>query len=528
LRYLFEEYALDIGRRELRRATAVVPLTPQEFDLLAYLIHNRDRVVSKDDLIAAIWNDRSVSDSALTTRINAARSAIGDTGKAQRLIRTLPRRGIRFVGAVREEQQPGSLPAADTATKMLSPALTLPDGPSVAVLPFTISNLNGSWSYDYFSDGITEDIITELSRFSELFVIARNSSFRYRGTQVDLQQVSRDLGVRYVLRGSIRRSEDRVRISAQLIDALTATHRWADRYDRMLDDIFAVQEEVARTIVTTLSAHVRKAEAEHTMSKAPASWRAYDYYMRGADVLASYWSSVKVQELYEARRLLEHAITIDPAYARAYATLSTTFMIAWINPLDGDHLNPTALDRAHQLAGKAVQRDPNLPQAYASLCPVLATKRQHDAAIVAFEKATTLNPNYSDWRFAFALVLAGQPARAIQVLQALMRLDPFYGPLAPHWLGRAYYMLKQYPQALASLRECLVRAPNYRSVHLWLAATHVQLGQLEEAATEAAEVLRLDPRFTINGSARLMLTYRYEHDAEAVFDALRRAGLPEG
>jgi adenylate cyclase len=319
-----------------------------------------------------------------------------------------------------------------------------------------------------------------------------------------------------------------VRIAAQLIDALTGTHRWADRYDRKLEDIFAVQEEVARSIVTTLAAHVRKAEAEHTMLKPPASWKAYDYYMRGADVLASYWSSVKAQELYEARRLLERAIAIDPAYARAYAALSMTFMIAWINPLDGDHLNPAALDRAHQLASKAVQLDPNLPHAYASLCPVLATKRQHDAAIAAFEKAAALNPNYTDWRFAFALVLAGQPARAIQVLQALMRLDPFYGPLAPHWLGRAHYVLKQYPQALASLRECLVRAPNYRSVHLWLAATYVELDQMKEAAAEAAEVLRLDPKFTINGSARLMLTYRYERDAEAVFDALRRAGLPEG
>jgi adenylate cyclase len=250
--------------------------------------------------------------------------------------------------------------------------------------------------------------------------------------------------------------------------------------------------------------------------------------MRGASVLASYWSSVAVAELYEARRLFEHSLSIDPAYARAYAAQSMTFMIAWLNPLDGDHLNSATLNRAHQLAGKAVQLDPNLPQAYASLCPVLATKRQHDAAIAAFEKAVALNPNYTDWRFAFVLVLAGQPARAIEVLQALMRLDPFYGPLAPHWLGRAHYALKEYPQALAALRECAVRAPNYRSVHLWLTATHVRLGQLEEARIEAAEVMRLDPKFTVNGSAKRMLTYKNEQDAEDILEALRRAGLPEG
>lgn len=185
------------------------------------------------------------------------------------------------------------------------PALTHPDKPSVAVLPFTISNLSEGPKHDYFSHGITKDIITELSRFSELFVIARNSSFQYRDGTVDLQQVSLDLGVRNILRGCVRRSENRVRIAAQVIDALTSTHRWADRYDRLLEDIFAVQDEASCTIVTTLAAHVRKAETEHTMLKPPASWRAYDYYMRGADVLASYWSSVRVQELYEARRLLE-------------------------------------------------------------------------------------------------------------------------------------------------------------------------------------------------------------------------------
>ena len=284
MRYLFEEYALDTDRRELQRATAVVPLTPKEFDLLEYLIRNRDHVVGKDDLIAVVWNGRSVSDAAVTTRINAARSAIGDTGKAQRLIRTLPRRGIRFVGTVREEQMRESRRAADAATDLSRPALALPDKPSVAVLPFTTHDLTSGPAHDYFSDGIAEDIITELSRFSELFVIARNSSFRYRDSAIDLQRVSRELGVRYVLTGSIRRGDGRVRIAAQLIDALTATHRWAERYDRMLQDVFAVQDEVARSIVTTLAAHVSRAEAEHTLLKPPAAWQAYDYYMRASDI----------------------------------------------------------------------------------------------------------------------------------------------------------------------------------------------------------------------------------------------------
>jgi TolB-like protein/class 3 adenylate cyclase len=244
-------------------------------------------------------------------------------------------------------------------------ALTLPDKPSIAVLPF--ANMSGDKEQEYFSDGITEDIITELSRFSELFVIARNSSFTYKGKAVDVRQVGRELGVRYILEGSIRRAGDRVRITAQLIDATTAAHRWAERYDRKLEDVFAVQDEVARTIVTILAAHVNKAEMERILLKPPANWQAYDYYMRAADTFATYLSLFKVEDVYEVRRLLEHALSIDPNYARAYALLSNTHRTVWTQPLDGDYLNPATLERAYQLARKAIQLDPNLPQGHAQL-----------------------------------------------------------------------------------------------------------------------------------------------------------------
>ena len=282
MRYLFEDYALDTDRRELCRCGDVVRIEPQAFDLLEYLIRNRERVVSRDDLIACIWGGRIVSDSAMTTRINAARYAIGDTGKAQRLIKTVPRKGIRFVGTVREEEASGSL-GSDVSLRPSTSYPSLPDKPSIAVLAFT--NMSGDPGQEYFSDGITEDIITELSRFSELFVIARNSSFQYKGRSPDIRQVGRELGVRYVLEGSIRRAGDRVRISAQLIDAVTGAHRWAERYDRELKDVFAVQDEVSRTIVAILVAHVNKAEAERTLLKPPATWQAYDFFMRASDYL---------------------------------------------------------------------------------------------------------------------------------------------------------------------------------------------------------------------------------------------------
>ena len=243
LRYLFEEYAFDTDRRELHRGADVVSVAPQVFDLLDYLIRNRERVVSKDDLINAIWNGRIVSDAALTTRLNAARSAIGDSGEEQRLIKTLPRKGFRFVGPVREAQGPAGAAAADNPVEPPKPALALPDKPSIAMLPF--ANLSSDPEQEYFADGMVEDIITALSRFKSLFVIARNSSFTYKGRAVDVKQVGRELGVRYVLEGSVRKAADECASQGSSIDAATGAHLWADRFDGSLGDIFDLQDQVS-------------------------------------------------------------------------------------------------------------------------------------------------------------------------------------------------------------------------------------------------------------------------------------------
>jgi TolB-like protein len=261
LRYFFEEYAFDTDRRELHRGADVVSIAPQVFDLLDYLIRNRERVVSKDDLINTIWNGRIVSDAALTTRLNAARSAIGDTGEEQRLIKTLPRKGFRFVGAVQEANRPsGAAAASDSRVESSKPALALPDKPSIAVLPF--ANLSGDTEQEYFADGIVEDITIALSRFHRLFVIARNSSFTYKGRAVEVKQVGRELGVQYVLEGSIRKARNRIRIAGQLIDAGTGAHLWADRFEGDLSDIFALQDEVTVNVVSAIQPKLLQAEIE--------------------------------------------------------------------------------------------------------------------------------------------------------------------------------------------------------------------------------------------------------------------------
>jgi TolB-like protein len=343
LRYLFEDCVLDGDRRELRRGADSLSIAPQVFDLLEYLIRNRERVVSKDDLIAAIWNGRVVSDAAVTTRINVVRAAIADSGEEQRLIKTLPRKGFRFVGAVKEERAD-----AKAADAIEPPKLTLPDKPSIAVLPFI--NLSSDPEQEYFADGIVQDVITELSRFNELFVIARNSSFQYKGKATDVRQIGRELGVGYVLEGSVRRGGDRIRISAQLVDAATGVHRWAEYYDCKIEDVFAVQDEVVGTIVAILAAHVRKAETERTRYKPPNSWQAYDYYLQGAEAHAAFSSSLRAEHIYEARRLLQQSLAIDANYARSHAVLANTHAAVFVNRMDSDFLNPAAVDLAHKYA----------------------------------------------------------------------------------------------------------------------------------------------------------------------------------
>jgi adenylate cyclase len=518
LLYLFEECVVDTDRRELRRRANLIPLEPKVFDLLVHLIEQRERVISKDDLLASLWDGRIVSESALSTCINAARSAIGDRGDAQRLIKTLPRKGVRFIGKVREDQ------AQTGAVELRRPPFALPDRPSIAVLPF--ANLGGDPRQEYFSDGISGDIITELSRFPELMVIARNSTFQYKGKAVDARQIGRDLGVRYILEGSIRRSGDRIRINAQLIDALTGANRWADRYDRELSDVFAVQDEVTRTIVALLVAHVNNAEAERTSLKPPKTWEAYDCYMRGADVFGLDERRYLPASLYEARRLLEQSLSIDPGYARAYALLSWTYVHTYVEPLDGDYLNPRGLDHAHELAKKAVQLDANLPQAHIHLGRALLFKRRFDAAIDELERARALNPNFIDHYYGLGLVYAGEPAKAIEVLEANRRLDPFQHHAGHSFIGHAYYMCRRYAEAVPPLREGAQRSPNIRIIPLWLAASYAQLGQLAEAHVEAAEVLRIEPGFTIE-KWKCTAVYKNPEDAEHLFDGLRKAGLPE-
>src|SRR5258706_157185 len=517
--FQFEGYTLDVACNALRTANREVALRPKTFELLRYLVENPGRLVTKEELLKAIWPNVTVSDQVLTHCVGEVREAIADGDQA--IIKTIPRRGYRFVAPV------SRIAASATAAPSPPPAPYPPpqagegrdgdagetrappggregtprshsplDRPSVAVLPF--ANLRGDPQEDFFSDGITEDITTELSRFSELLVIARNSAFQYKGKAVDIRQIGQELGARYVLEGSVRRSGDRIRITAQLIDTATGAHRWAERYDRELLDVFAVQDEVARTIVAILAAHVKRAEIERTLLKPPAAWEAYEYYLRGVEAFFLHQSRRTKASLYDARRLLEQSLGIDPVYARAVEVLSWIHLHAYIEPFDSDYLGAAALDRALELAETAVHLDPRLPQAHAQLGHVLIYKRQHDAAMAEFERASALNPNLFDYRFAKALTYGGEPARAIEVLEANIRLDPFQPPFGSFsQMGLANYLLKRYRKAVRLFREWRSRLPNLQWPYLFLAAAYAQAGPLCVARAEGAEAMRSRPGFTM-------------------------------
>ena len=325
--YLFEDYSFDTARRELRRGANLVAIEPQVFDLLQLFIRERTRVVSKDDLIDKVWNGRIVSESTLTSRITAARHAVGDSGEKQRLIRTVPRKGHRFVGEVREhERSPDECtarPAASVApldqVGQPRPALTLPNRPSIAVLPF--NNMSGDPEQEYFADGMVEEIITALSRVRWLFVIARNSSFTYKGRAADVKQVGRELGVRYVLEGGVRKAVRRVRITAQLIDASTGAHLWADRFEGTLKDIFDLQDQVTASVVGAIAPKLEQAEIVRAKNKPTESLDAYDYYLRG--IATVHQLNSKAND--EALRLFYAAIDLDPDFAPAYGMAAQCF-----------------------------------------------------------------------------------------------------------------------------------------------------------------------------------------------------------
>ncbi len=389
---------------------------------------------------------------------------------------------------------PLSIQDSALRTEAAPAALPLPDKPSIVVLPFV--NMSEDPKQEYFSDGITEDLTSDLSRISSLFVIARNSAFTYKGKAVNVQEIGKELGVRYVLEGSVRKADSQVRITAQLIDASTGYHLWSGRYDRPLKDIFTLQDEIVQKIVTTLKLQLTLWEQGLQVRKRTDSLEAYDYFLRGVD---SYWRLTKEANA-QARQMFEKAIELDPQYAAAYVPLGGTYLQDWNWRWSPD---PQNLERAFELAKKAVALDDSLPGAHGLLSWVYMQKQQPDQAIAEGERAIALDPN-NDQSYAMqaeVLNFTGRPEEALKSMEQAMRLNPRYPAWYSFELGNAYHFTGRYAEAIAAHKQVVLRSPNFLYAYNMLAGSYLlqwafQLSQdpqtLEQALVMAQKAIALN------------------------------------
>ena len=529
MQFTFGGYVLDPERRELTHHAKVVPIGPQVFDLLLHLVRNRDHVVSKDDLLKAVWSGRIVSESTITSQINAVRKAIGDTGEEQCLVRTVARKGFRFVGKVGEIGE-ARLRGASTVVEHATgesreprSVLVLPDKPSITVLPF--HNLSGDPEQDYFADGVADDIIVALSRMRWLFVIARNSSFTYKGRAVDVRQVGRELGVRYVLEGSVRKLGNKVRITGQLSDATTGTDLWAERFEGTLNDIFELQDQMAESVVGAIAPQLERAEIERAKRKPTESLDAYDYYLRG---MAKLHSGTR-EAIEAALPLFYKATELDPEFASAYGMAAWCHFWRKVNGWMTDR--PREIAEGTRLARRAVElgRDD----------AVALTRGGHalghlagdlDGGIALLDRAVLLNPNLASAWFlgGFLRALHGETDAAIEHLAHAVRLSPLDPEMFRMQVGMAlaHFFAGRFDSASAWAEKAVGNLPSFLAAVSLAAASHALAGRMDKAKQAMQRVCTLDPSLRVSNLKDWLPIHRPE-DLARFADGLRLAGLPE-
>ncbi|MEH2500420.1 TolB-like protein/Tfp pilus assembly protein PilF [Bradyrhizobium sp. AZCC 1678] len=510
LRYLFENFSLDTDRRELRRGTDVIAIAPQVFDLLDYLIGNRERVVSKDDLVSAIWQGRVVSDVALTTRLNAARRAVGDSGDEQRLIKTFPRKGVRFVAAVREAPGPA---AAAIAGNLPSP---VPGKPSLIVLPF--ANLSPDPKQDYFVDGVTESLTTDLSRMAGIFVIGRNTAFTYKGKHIDLTQIGRELGVRYVLEGSVQRAGGRMRINVQLIDAETGNHLWGERFDKQVADLFDMQDEIGARLANQLGTELVMVEARRA-ARAPHP-DSMDLYFQG---MAYRNRGTDPVSLSQARPFFEQALRLDAANVEAMVGMADVDAMRATSML----IDRTAPLRAVETSlARILAHTPNHARAHCLMGVVQIFTKRAAQGIAECERALALDRNLATshaWIGLGKCNLGRAEETEAHIMEAF-RLSPRDNK-ASSWMntaGVAQSYLGADGAAVHWFKRSIEINRNIAPfVHFYLAAALAHLGQIEEAGAYVQAGLIAQFHASSPTDNPICLAQRVR-----IAEGLRKAGLP--
>jgi TolB-like protein/Tfp pilus assembly protein PilF len=510
----FGRFRLDLGRRELWRDETLMHLGARALDILCVLVSAKGEVVTKDELMARVWSRLVVEESNIHVHVSALRKALDEGTNGRSYVVTVPGRGYRFVG----------LPPISDKSQLDAPqGPSLPDRPSIAVLPF--ANLSGDAEQEYFADGIVEDIITALSRMRWLFVIARNSSFAYKGRAVDVKQVGRELGVRYVLEGSVRKSASRVRITGQLIDTATGAHLWADRFDGGLEDIFDLQDNVTASVVSAIAPKLEQAEIERAKRKPTESLDSYDYFLRGMASVYQ-WNHNGIDE---ALKLFYRAIEVDPNFATAYG------MAAWCYLWRGAHGWTTdraeAIAETARLARRAAElgKDDAIALSTGGLALAYVTG-DLEGGIALIDRALALNPNLTTAWYASGWVRAflGDTDLAIDHVARAMRLSPL-DPLTflmQAVTAVAHFIAGHYVEAAEWAAKAHREQPSFLGAIRNMAASNALCGHLEQAQRALARASELDPDLRISNLKDRVGPYRPD-DFARFAEGMRLAGLRE-
>jgi adenylate cyclase len=540
--YRFGSFALDLMRGALlSRGDAEIPLRPKSFALLQFLVEHAGRLVPREAIMEALWPNTFVADDNISQCIHDIRQALGT--EAHSLLRTLPRRGYIFTAEVAIEQLPArsaSLPGKDStdALSIVGVGRTPPvdtamaaerrwpeapvdllsvNRPSIAVLAF--DNLSNDPSQEYLSDGVADDIITELSRNRSLFVVARTSSFTYKDRSLDVKQIARQLGVRYIVDGSVRRNDRKVRITAQLIDAETAGHIWIERFDRDLADLFAVQDQVTRAMVAAIDPAISQTERRRAMQKPPENLSAWEAWQRAL------WHWSQGGALSTRRHFLQLAVVLDPHFAPAHAMLAWLYLSESTRGL-GRPLQEI-VELAEAEARTAHDLDPDCAIAHAAMAWVLDHQGDCGAALEEAETAIVLNPNSPHGYLikGHVLGLSGQPAKAQEPLATALRLDPC-GPTAPavmHNRAVSYYLERDYAAAEGMTRRAITTYPEHPRPYLWRAAALGQLERADEAHSALDTAIATSPGY-LEYKTNSRAPYMRPEDHEHLLEGLRKAG----
>jgi TolB-like protein len=516
----FGRFRLDLSQRQLAREGVPIPLGSRALDILCALALAKGEVVSKDELMTRVWPGLVVDENTIRVHVSALRKALHDGTSGQIYLMTVPGRGYRLVGLAPQLSASDSGPGSSS-----SPAQS--DRSSIAVLPF--QNMSGDPEQEYFADGMVDDIITALSRFKQVFVIARNSSFTYKGKSPDLRQVGRELGVRYVLEGSIRKASNRLRITGQLIDAVTGAHLWADRVEGELENVFDLQDQVTMSIVGTIVQQVDQAEIERARRRPAANLSAYDCYLRARAIASPSTRDSNAQAL----DLLTRAIELDPAFAPFYGLAAALHAerrsYGWMEDISKESKEVVETARLAHLAAELGQGD---AEVLALACNALAYVAQDlDAGLALINRATKINPNsWTAWRYSGEIKLwLGEPEAALEHLAHAERLSPVDPCISELWslMAHAYFMAERYDAAASCAARVSLGLRDFPAGWRISAASAARAGRGEQAGLALARLRELTPALRVSTLRSFLGPYRRPEDVARYQEGLRQAGLPE-